>query len=366
MTFNVLTTVLTTIVGALGKAQSSIGKAGAIMTGLAVIEIVLAALWVAMDGGSMSEGFKKLLQLSFWVWFATHFAGFAKYFSDSLVQMALGAGGQPGNYGLLLDPSRIAGMGLDVTQPLVQSMHDAGITHLGDVLLDAICWVILVASFFLIACQICVAVIEYYLVVTLASCLIPFGISQHTRFLAEKAIGAAVAVSVKLMVLSFILALIQPVLGQFHLTPGTDELPLNQLLAMCLVCVVVAILVWRAPGFASDLLAASPSLSAAHVGQHITGAIGTGAAAYTGAATGGAVAVNYLRTKLGKSGEGGGGKAAGLSPATAGAGFKASSAARPSRQVARGGDNGISASPNLEARGPSKPAYSSSSNRERV
>jgi hypothetical protein len=95
MNFNVLTTVLTTIVGALGRAQSGMGKAGAIMTGLAVIEIVLAALWIAMDGGSLSEGFKKLLQLSFWVWFATHFAGFAKYFCDSLVQMALGEGVVP-------------------------------------------------------------------------------------------------------------------------------------------------------------------------------------------------------------------------------------------------------------------------------
>jgi len=65
-----------------------------------------------MDGGSFSEGFKKLLQLSFWVWFATHFAGFAKYFSDSLVQMALGADGQPGNDGLILDPSRSAGTAL--------------------------------------------------------------------------------------------------------------------------------------------------------------------------------------------------------------------------------------------------------------
>ena len=140
----------------------------------------------------------------------------------------------------------------------------------------------MVASFFLIACQVCIAVIEYYLVVTLASCLIPFGISQHTRFLAEKAIGAAVAVSVKLMVLSFVVALIQPVLGQLHYSSGGGEILLNESLAMCLVCILLAILVWRAPGFASDLLAASPSLSANAVGQHITSAVSTGAAAFSG------------------------------------------------------------------------------------
>ena len=48
-------------------------------------------------------------------------------------------------------------------------MHDAGITHLGDTFIMAICFAALIVCFFLIACQICLAVIEYYLVVTLAS-----------------------------------------------------------------------------------------------------------------------------------------------------------------------------------------------------
>ena len=304
MTFNVLTTVLTTFIHALAGAQARVGAAGTLLNGLAAIEIVLFCLWNAMDGGSVSEPFKKFMQLSFWFWFATHFPALVKFFSDSLVQIALKAGGADGNVGLILDPSHIAGLALDVTQPLVQSMQDAGLTHLGDLILDAICYVVLVGSFFIIACQVCVAVIEYYLVVTLASCLIPFGMSQHTRFLAEKAIGAAVAVSVKLMVLSFVVALIQPVLGQLHFS-ATGEIPLNESLAMCLVCVLLAILVWRAPGFAADLLAASPSLSAGAVGQHITSAVSTGAAAMSGGASMGVQAA----TAAASGGRSAGGKA---------------------------------------------------------
>ena len=186
MTFNLLTTVLTTIVGGLAKAQASIGKATGGLNGLAVLELVLAALWMATDGASLSEPFKKLMQLSFWFWFATHFPGLAKLFSDSLVEIALTAGGQPGNVSLLLDPSQIAGMALDATFPLVQSIHDAGIGHLADIFLMGTCYLILVACFFVIACQICIAIIEYYLIVTLATCLIPFGMSQHTRFLVKR------------------------------------------------------------------------------------------------------------------------------------------------------------------------------------
>ena len=293
MNFNLLTTVLSTFVNALAGAQARVSASGGVLSGLAIIEIVMACLWMAMDGGSLSEPFKKFMQLSFWFWFATHFPALVKYFSDSLVQIALTAGGQSGNVGLLLDPSRIAGMALDATQPLVQSMHDAGMTHLGDIFMMGLCYAVLIGCFFVIACHVCVAIIEYYLVVTLASCLIPFGMSQHTKFLAEKAIGAAVAVSVKLMVLSFVIALIQPVFGQIHFS-GTGEVQMNEALAMCLVCVLLAILVWRAPGFAADLLAASPSLSAGAVGQHVTNAISTGATVIGGTVAGGMAASKMI------------------------------------------------------------------------
>ena len=65
---------------------------------------------------------KKLLQLSFWFWFATNFTSLAKSFVETLVQLGLSAGGQGGNMGLLLNPSNIASMGLQATQPLVANL----------------------------------------------------------------------------------------------------------------------------------------------------------------------------------------------------------------------------------------------------
>ena len=165
-------------------------------------------------------------------------------------------------------------------------MADAGLTNFKDIIVLSLCYLIIMACFFIIACQVCLAVVEYYLIVTLATCLIPFGISPHTKFLAEKAIGAVVAVSVKLMVLSFILGLIQPVLSQIRFS-GTGEIKLNEVMSMILVCGLLAVVVWRAPGFASDLLAASPSLSVAAVGQHIASAVASGANATSGAVTAG-------------------------------------------------------------------------------
>jgi hypothetical protein len=139
---------------------------------------------------------------------------------------------------------RIAGQALDATQPLVTAMDDAGF-HFKDAIVLGLCYLIIMACFFVMAGQICLAVIEYYLVVTLATCLIPFGVSSHTKFIAEKAIGAAVAVSVKLMVLSFVVALIQPVLSHIRFSGGGD-IKMNELMAMILVSGLLACVVWRA------------------------------------------------------------------------------------------------------------------------
>ena len=180
----------------------------------------------------------------------------------------------------------------------------------------AICFAALIICFFIIACQICLAVIEYYLVVTLASVLIPFGISSHTKFIAEKAIGAAIAVSVKLMVLSFIMGLAQPLIGQMHFT-GSGDITLNQMISMLLVCGLLAYVVLRAPAVAADFLSGSPSLNAGAIGQSMVSGVSSFVGAAAGAKAGGSAIYDKVSQKMSAASEtlrktfGGGGGAAG-------------------------------------------------------
>jgi type IV secretion system protein TrbL len=89
------------------------------------------------------------------------------------------------------------------------------------------------------------------------------------------------------MVLAFIMSLVSPILGQLRFSGAGGELKLNEILSMILVAGMLAFIVWRAPGFASDLLAASPSLGVASVGQHVTSVVSGGANAASGAVTAG-------------------------------------------------------------------------------
>src|SRR4051794_13563515 len=175
MTFNVLTTSLSHFVGVLSAGQAAVQQLqGNVLKGLAIIEIVLAACWIALDAANLSSIFKTILNLGFWIFFAREFGTLAHAFSDSLVQIGLGAGGGGGTSAILLDPSAIAAQGLDVTEPLVKLLDSLGVTQVKDTFIFSIAYLFIMACYLAMAGQVFMAVIEFYLIVTLAGALIPF------------------------------------------------------------------------------------------------------------------------------------------------------------------------------------------------
>lgn len=57
------------------------------------------------------------------------------------------------------------------------------------------------------ALQITLCRIEFGLIATLGLILVPFGVFKHTAFIAEKLFAALISFGIKLMVLSFIIAI---------------------------------------------------------------------------------------------------------------------------------------------------------------
>ena len=79
MDMNVLTTSLTHLVGTLSNGQSTVQRLqGNVLRGLGIIEVALAACYVALDASSMASIFKKLLNLGFWIFFAQQFGSLAQ------------------------------------------------------------------------------------------------------------------------------------------------------------------------------------------------------------------------------------------------------------------------------------------------
>ena len=297
MKFNALTIALhnfiTIFSGGAGRLTS---YANTLLYSLAAIDIVLLGLWWALDGGERLSGiFKRILYFGFWIWMVKNFPTLAKSFVDSLVQAGQIAGGGKADSALLLDPSKIAGYGLDATEPLAKKIEDLHITEFADGIVYGFSYLAIMGCFLLMAIHVFLAVLEYYLITAVVSILMPFGLLKSTKFLAEKAMGAVVAAGIKLMVLSLILSAIEPVL-RTSLKFSSPDVPMNELFAMFLTVCALMLLTWKAPSLASSLIAGHPTLGAGDVTAPVAAAAGMA----IGAATAGA---GYVATKAAASGE---------------------------------------------------------------
>jgi type IV secretion system protein TrbL len=291
--FNSLTTTLTTFVTAYSAAYDRVQPiAHKVLGSLALIEIALAGMYLALDGGhQVSALFGKFLKIAVWTYITTNFHQLVQAFSQSLIGAGLIAAGQPGNFQILLDPSKVAGMGTTATEGLVHALSNIGTFDFFDAVVFGLMYMAIMLTFLLMAVQMFLAVAEFYLISALAGVLIGFGVSPHFRFLSEKAIGAVVACSIKLMVLAFIMAMVQPTLASVRFV-GPD-IKFNELWALLLTSGTIMLFSWTAPSLAASLLAGSPSLGAGGVAQNVmSGAMmvsGLGGLAMTVARGGGAL-----------------------------------------------------------------------------
>ena len=268
---------------------------------LAGIELVLIALWWALGGNhQIVDAIKKILFLMFWLWIVTNFATLAPQFVYSLVDAGIsGAGGAAGGHGIILDPSRIFGAGLEAIDPimvLVEDMDDWD--QIGQVLMLWISAFIILLAFAVVAIQVFLTVLEFYLFLGLSAILLPFGINKHTKFIAEKTLGGVVNYGMKMMVLAFILSVTEPTLtGSINLTVSNGLIEWNEIFSVMVIAWAIALLAWNAPGVAAGLVSGAPSLSAGTAAQN-TVAGTTAGSAVTGAAMGATRSAAGAATRL--------------------------------------------------------------------
>jgi type IV secretion system protein TrbL len=273
MKFNVLTLTLNTFVAAFAGGYGRLsGIANGLLATLGAIDLALLGLWWALGGGErLTHVFKKILYLGFWIWAVRSFPELAKHFVDTLMAAGTMAGGG-GNSNILFDPSAVAGHGLDATAPLAQKIQDLGSFDIADAIVLGISYLLIVLCFMVMAINCFLTVLEYYLIVALVGVFLPFALFPSTKFMAEKAIGAVVAIGMKLMTLAFVMAVVEPTLGKIHF--ASDEIAMNEVLAVLLVSGGCTFLAWHAPRFAAGLMAGAPNLSAGDIAQHAAVAAG--------------------------------------------------------------------------------------------
>ncbi|HQT85085.1 MULTISPECIES: P-type conjugative transfer protein TrbL [Acidiphilium] len=268
---------------------------------LIAIDITLAGLFWAMapDEDVLARLIKKTLYIGVFAFIIGNFNNLAQIIYNSFAGLGIEAGGGTLSQAQLLQPGRLAQVGIDAGQPILTSISSLmGFTSFFDnfiqIAILLIAWLIVVISFFIMAIQLFVSLIEFKLTTLAGFVLVPFGLFGRTAFLAEKVLGNVVSSGVKVLVLAVIVGIGSTIFSQF--TSGFNNPPtISDALTLILAALSLLGLTIFAPGIANGLIAGGPQLGAgAAVGTGLAvagiGAAGAALAAGGLGAAGGAIA----------------------------------------------------------------------------
>lgn len=273
----------------LGYGQT-VGDALTLLKLLATLEIiVLGVYWMISEDHIAGVLLTKLLLFGVLLWLLTEWPALMKAFMNSFIQWGITAGAGRGAVVKVWDfqsPGNIFAWGADLAVLLIEYAKSikgwnvlfqavdigfAGVLALG-----------ILVAFGVLAIQIAVAILEFYLKATLAILTLPLGAFHKFAAYTERTIAGVIAQGVKLTCLAFIVTAAQPALVFLTLT---KEPTIDQMISIGLGVAFLWYLAWQAPAFAQSFLAGVSLFSAGSVMRSAVSAsalVGAGAAGVAG------------------------------------------------------------------------------------
>jgi type IV secretion system protein TrbL len=279
------------------------GEVAYLASTLIVIDITLAGLFWAWgaDEDVLAHLVKKTLYVGFFAFLIGNFNGLAKIVFNSFAGLGLKAAGSGLSADQLLQPGRIAQIGIDAGKPILQAAgqlmgYVSFFENFVQIFVLLVAWLVVLVAFFILAVQLFVTLIEFKLTTLAGFVLVPFGLFNKTAFLAERVLGNVVASGVKVLVLAVIIGIGTNLFGEFTQGFGGNQPTLEDALALVLASLALLGLGIFGPGIATGLTAGAPQLGAGAVvgtalaagGLGVAGAMGVraGAGALVGAGRG--------------------------------------------------------------------------------
>lgn len=322
------------------------GEVAFIATTLIVIDVTLAALfWTWGEGDDIiARLVKKTLFVGIFAYIIGNWNSLARIVFESFAGLGLKASGTGFTAAELLQPGRVAQVGLDAGQPILESISDlmgwvAFFENFIQIAVLLFAWVLVILAFFILSIQLFITLIEFKLATLCGFVLIPFGLFGKTAFMAERVLGLVISSGVKVLVLAVIVGIGSTLFDEFRMGFGGAQPTIEDAMAVALASLCLLGLGIFGPSIANGIVSGGPAMGAgaaagtvlaaggALVGGAAAARLGAGAVvgAAGGAARGGAFASGAARSaySLGSAGKSGGaavlGGAAAVGKAAAGA-----------------------------------------------
>jgi type IV secretion system protein TrbL len=273
------------------------GEVGFLTATLVVIDMTLAGLFWAMSNASGGGGddvigklIKKVLYVGAFAFILNNFNSLSGIVFRSFAGLGLVASGSSMTQGQLLQPGRLARVGVEAGAPIMKQISDLTgfpevFANLDVITVLLLAWLVLIVSFFVLAVQLFVTLIEFKLTTLAGFVLVPFALWNKTAFLAERVLGNVVSSGIKVLVLAVIVGIGTGLFAEFTVPPGTEP-SIDHALVIMLAALAMLGLGIFGPGIATGLVSGAPQLGAGAAAGTALGAAGLAAAG--GAAVAGA------------------------------------------------------------------------------
>ncbi|HBX54591.1 P-type conjugative transfer protein TrbL [Pseudomonas sp. UBA2684] len=250
---------------------------------LVAIDMTLAGLFWAMGGEDVSlKLIRKTLYIGAFAFIIGNFNVLAEIIFNSFAGLGLLASGSALSQAEFLQPGRLASVGIDAGRPLLEQISKLSgfpevFGNLDSILVLFLAWLVVVVSFFFLAIQLFVTLIEFKLTTLAGFVLVPFAMWNKTAFLAEKVLGNVVASGIKVLVLAVIVGIGTGLFAEFQAVP--DEPSIDHALVVMLASLALLGLGIFGPGIATGLISGAPQLGAGAAAGTALGAAGMAAGA---------------------------------------------------------------------------------------
>jgi len=260
------------------------GDVGWLSTILITLDITLAGLFWAMDGEAhvFYRLVKKVLYVGFFALLIDNFQLLSQVVFDSFSTLGIDATHSGFTAADMLRPGKIAGIGYQAAWPLLNKAGSMiGLTtffsHAVTILVLLFAWAIVILSFFLLAVQLFITIIEFKLTTLAGFTLVPFALWNKTAFLAERVLGNVIASGIKVMVLAVIIGIGATFFSQFIAALQGRDPTLADAMSLVLASISLFGLGIFGPGIATGLVSGAPQLGAGAAIGTAGGLIGAGA-----------------------------------------------------------------------------------------
>lgn len=310
-----------TFVNQMGGAFTSVSHyALSLFYIIAGIEIALFGLaWALKQDEALASFLFKVIKLGFIFFIITSFPYLAGVLISGFTDVAISAAGGPTVAKFILHPTNLWQYSFDTSISLLTLSVQYGTTNMGITLIYLFLGMGMLFMFALIAAEIVLVIVAFYVLALLALLLIPFGAMTPTRNLFEKSIQSLLSAGARVFTVIIVLGAGVSVWSQFNIGAISQSTSLIQPLSVFFVTLVFLVLMLKLPPMAAKSIGqvggsyfgkmmgaqsvsvnvAAPSVSTtlhSHGGMGVAGGVQSTAAAASMVAASGAHAASSMQT----------------------------------------------------------------------